>query len=87
MSCGELDPPRGWVSAAYGCRQPAPAVSFTAAAPLPWRAITLLVPMRGAAEEPPVFTVQRDESGRPAGVRFDAPRRSVHVVDDGLVVS
>ena len=86
MSCGELDPPRGWVSAAYGCRQPAPAVSFSTVARLPWRAMTLLVPMTGVAEPPPALTVERDESGRPAGVRFDASRRSVHVVDDGIVV-
>jgi len=85
ISCGETNPPRGWVSAAYGQRQPAPSVTFTTVAPLPWRAITLLVPATGATEPPPVV-VQRDELGRPAVVQWDPPRRSVHVAGDGVVV-
>jgi hypothetical protein len=48
--------------------------------------MTLLIPMTDVAAPPPTLTVERDESGRPAGVRFDTPRRSVHVVDDGIVV-
>jgi hypothetical protein len=86
ISCGELDPPRGWVSAAYGQREPAPAVVFRAAASLPWRAMTLLVPVRGASEEPPAVIEVRDAKGRPSGLRFGAARRSVHVDDDTVVV-
>jgi hypothetical protein len=85
ISCGETKPPRGWVSADYGLREPAPSVTFTSVAPLPWRAMTLLVPATGATVPPPVL-VWRDEMGRPAAVQFDPPRRSVHVTGDDVVV-
>jgi hypothetical protein len=87
ISCGELDPPRGWVSAVYGQREPAPAVAFTAEAPLPWRAMTLLVPVAGASEEPPAVIELRDRAGRPAGVRMQSPKRSARVERDDIVVS
>ena len=77
ISCGELDPPRGWMSAAYGQREPAPAVVFTATATLPWRAITLLVPVAGLSAAPPSVIALRDAHGRPVGVRFETLRRSV----------
>ena len=86
ISCGELDPPRGWVSPDYGQREPAPAVRFTADATLPWRSITLLVPVAGASADPPAVIERRDATGRPSGVRFDAPMPSVHVDDDAVVV-
>jgi hypothetical protein len=87
ISCGELDPPRGWVSAAYGQREPAPAVRFTAEATLPWRGMTLLVPVGGASAEPPTVIELRDADGRPSGVRFEAPRRSVRLDGGAVVVS
>jgi hypothetical protein len=87
ISCGELDPPRGWVSADYGQREPAPAVRFTADAQLPWRAMTLLVAVAGSAAEPPAVIEVRDSQGRPSGVRFETTGRSVHVDDEHVVVS
>jgi hypothetical protein len=87
ISCGELDPPRGWVSAAYGQREPAPAVRFVAEAELPWRGMTLLVPVAGTSADPPAVIELRDARGRPSGVRFDAPRRSVRLDGDTVVVS
>jgi hypothetical protein len=87
IACGELDPPRGWVSTAYGQREPAPAVTFRAEAPLPWRAMTLLVPVAGASTEPPAVIEVRDAHGRPAGVRFTSTLRSVRVEDDDIVLS
>ena len=87
ISCGELDPPHGWVSAAYGQREPAPAVRFTTEAALPWRAMTLLVPVAGTSSEPPAVIEVRDAHGRPSGVRFGAAARSAHVDDDTVVVA
>jgi hypothetical protein len=87
ISCGELDPPRGWVSAAYGQREPAPAVRFTADATLPWRGMTLLVPVAGASADPPTVIEIRDSKGRPSGIRFEAPRRSVRLDGDAVVVN
>jgi hypothetical protein len=86
ISCGELDPPHGWVSRAYGQREPAPAVAFTAAAQLPWRAMTLLVAVRGASMDPPAVIEVRDVRGWPSGVHLQTPERSVHVDDDVVVV-
>ncbi len=86
ISCGELEPPRGWVSASYGQREAAPAVAFTAVAPLPWRAMTLLVPVAGPSSEPPPVIEVHDAQGRPSGFRFETSGRSVRVTDDAVVV-
>jgi len=43
---GHVDPPRGWVSPAYGQRQPAPMVVCSAVVTLPFRLVTLLWPTR-----------------------------------------
>ena len=86
ISCGELEPPRGWVSASYGQREPAPAVAFTAEARLPWRAMTLLVPVAGPSSEPPPVIEVHDAQGRPSGFRFETPRRSVRVTSDAVLV-
>jgi hypothetical protein len=83
---GELDPPRGWVSSDYGQREPAPAVVFNASARLPWRAMTILVPVAGTSERPPALATRRDAHGRPTGVRFEAPLRSVHFTDESVTV-
>lgn len=45
LHCGERNPPRGWVSRAYGQRQQAPGISLTCSAKLPLRLVTLLLPM------------------------------------------
>jgi hypothetical protein len=74
------------VSASYGLREPAPAVAFTAEARLPWRAMTLLVPVAGPSSEPPPVIEVHDAQGRPSGFRFEAPRRSVRVTSDAVVV-
>lgn len=87
VGCGELNPPRGWVSPAYGRRVPAPAVAFAADARLPWRAVTLLVPRLapGDTAVPPDVTVDRDADSRPVAVRF-ASGRTVRLADDQVVV-
>jgi hypothetical protein len=86
ICCGELDPPCGWVSSDYGQREPAPSVMFSAAATLPWRAMTLLVPVAGGADTPPALATLHDAQGRPTGVRFNAPLRSVHFTDESVTV-
>jgi hypothetical protein len=87
ISCGELEPPRGWISTAYGQREPAPAVTFRADVPLPLRAITLLVAVAGASNEPPAVIEVRDAHGRPSGVQFASTQRSLRVEDDDVVLS
>jgi hypothetical protein len=79
VACGELEPIRGWISPDYGQRQPAPALVISAAATLPWRALTLLLPDGVGASSPPRVTPTCDGEGRPDGVTFEPPRRSVRV--------
>ena len=86
ICCGELDPPRGWVSSDYGQREPAPAVVLSATAQLPWRAMTILVPVAGGSDQPPSLATRLDASGRPSGVRFNAPLQSVHFTDESVTV-
>lgn len=46
---GREDPRGGWYSDSYGKIEPAPALSMSVRAQLPWRAATLLFPWRGTA--------------------------------------
>lgn len=82
---GEIDPIRGWVSPAYGCRVPAPVVVVRARGVLPCRFVTLLVPLadvRGALPE--VSAVLRD--GREvSGLHFAGSNERVLFDEDGVV--
>jgi len=49
VECGQETPRRGWYSESYNRIEPAPALSLTARASLPWRSATLLWPYRGGA--------------------------------------
>jgi hypothetical protein len=42
---GGTEPREGWISAAYGRREPAPMAVYSAAGPLPLRMVTLVLPM------------------------------------------
>jgi hypothetical protein len=87
VRCGELNPIRGWTSSDYGQRQPAPMLLYSALAALPWRALTLLLPDSKGLASPPVVTLAWDQEGRPTGLTFDRPRRSIHVNDSGVVIT
>lgn len=45
LASGELSPIRGWLSANYGRRQPAPAATWSVEAELPLRIVTLVLPV------------------------------------------
>ena len=87
LKCGDLDPIRGWTSSDYGQRQPAPMLVYSSVVTLPWRALTLLLPCSDRLASPPVVTPVYDDEGRPTGLKFDRPRRSVRVDDSGVVIT
>ncbi len=64
---GAAEPPVGWVSPDYGQRTPAPAVVWSARAPLPLRIVTTLLPL-AADREPPDVELVAGPDGRPVGV-------------------
>jgi hypothetical protein len=53
LHCGEVNPPRGWISEDYGRRTAAPLLSYTARVPMPWRMVTFLMPAAAGSEAPP----------------------------------
>ena len=57
ISCGDREPLRGWVSADYGRREPAPSLSWTGEAHFPLRIVTLLQPLR-EGEAPPCVAAE-----------------------------
>jgi Heparinase II/III-like protein/Heparinase II/III N-terminus len=87
LKCGEADPIRGWVSSDYGQRQPAPMLVYSSIVTLPWRTLTLLLPDSEGFAAPPVVTPVYDEEGRPTGLTFEPPRRSVRVEDRTVVIT
>lgn len=79
---GELDPPRGWVSADYGRKQAAPLLVYSATAPLPLRIATLIVP----AETAEVPRVESSFSGDDWRLAF-ADGQEIHVDDREIRVA
>ena len=65
MEQGRENPRGGWYSDSYGKIEPAPALSLSVRAALPWRAATLLFPYRG--QEPPQVAFRFD--GRRAQIQ------------------
>ena len=55
---GQEKPRSGWYSDSYGKIEPAPALSLSVRANLPWRAATLLFPYRGIVVPQATFTFQ-----------------------------
>ena len=55
---GQGRPRSGWYSDSYGKIEPAPALSLSVRANLPWRAATLLFPYRGIVVPQATFTSQ-----------------------------
>src|SRR5205807_2148115 len=76
---GERLPIRGWISAHYGQRRPAPTLVYSANVALPFRILTVLLPdAQGLSSPPPVRLIYDDED-RPAGLIFERPGESVRV--------
>ena len=67
---GSDHPMEGWVSADYGQRQPAPVAVYAAAAQLPLRLVTLVLPNADPAAPPPVVRTLL-EGGELVGLAFD----------------
>jgi hypothetical protein len=65
---GELAPPQGWVSPAFGRRVPAPALVWTTVARLPARLLTVAVPARDVTQPAPRVSPLMSDGSRLAGV-------------------
>jgi hypothetical protein len=79
VKTGELAPIRGWISADYGQRTPAPCVVYAAKTSLPWRSITLLMPQRGDRSAVPAVSALFDDHDLPIGIELEERRESVFV--------
>src|SRR5262249_20966620 len=65
---GELDPVRGWVSADYGRREPAPVLVYSTVVSLPLRILTLVWPMEEGTATPPDVRPMVDEASTLVGL-------------------
>ena len=86
LKCGEFSPTSGWISPGYGERRPAPMLIYSFIVALPWRVVTLLLPDRQALTSPPAVRAIYDDTGRPAGIAFERPRRMVRFSDHAVSV-
>ena len=84
MKSGELAPIRGWVSADYGQRTPAPLLVYTAQATLPWRSITLVMPHRGDRSSVPSVSALFDDHNLPIGLELDDRAESIFADDSEI---
>lgn len=69
IECGSTSPIEGWVSPAYGRREPAPILIYEGAGSLPLRILTLLLPVEDVAAAAPRVAPVLDGDG-PAGLAF-----------------
>jgi hypothetical protein len=80
---GQREPMEGWMSANYGCMEPAPALVYSADIRLPLRVLTVLWPAEDIHENPDV-QVLRDAKGHPSGIRTQS--ETVIFNDDEMYV-
>ena len=83
---GRLDPPRGWVSTHYGQRRPAPALVYSAVAPLPVRIATLLWPVSAPDEPMPTVVLTESPDGAILQLSMGQDRQLVMLTPNGPVV-
>ena len=86
VSCGELDPIRGWTSADYGRREPAPRLTYSSRASLPWRCLTLLFPEAVPSASPPFVSPLYDDRRRPRGLVFHRSGLSLVIDEVGAAI-
>jgi len=84
VQTGALAPIRGWVSADYGQRTPAPNVAFNVNTMLPWRSITLLIPQRGERSSVPPVSALYDDHNLPIGVELEDRSESIFADDSDI---
>jgi hypothetical protein len=87
LACGEVSPIRGWISTAYGQREPAPMLQYSCTVRLPWRMLTILLPDPQRLASPPDARPIFDELGVPSGIAFDHGRRSVRFDEREILVT
>jgi hypothetical protein len=83
---GQLDPIDGWMSPAYGVREPAPVAIYAGRVSLPLRITTLIVPVETLASAPPALEVTHGVGGEIDAFRFPGDDRIIHVAADALTI-
>jgi heparinase II/III-like protein len=86
LRSGERLPIRGWISADYGQRRPAPTLIYSANVPLPCRILTLLLPDAQRLSSPPPVRLIYDADGLPAGLVLERSGESVRIDDRAVLV-
>jgi hypothetical protein len=76
---GELAPIGGWISRDYGQRMPAPQLVYSTRTALPWRCISLLIPMRGRQTSAPNVAPLLDDRNLPIGLELEDINESIFV--------
>jgi hypothetical protein len=79
VKTGELAPIRGWISRDYGQRTPAPQLVYSTRTPLPWRCISLLIPVRGCRDTVPQVSPLFDDRNLPIGLALEDINESLFV--------
>jgi hypothetical protein len=83
---GHVEPIEGWVSADYGQRVPAPVLIYSATVPLPFRAVTLLLPVVDTSAPAPEVALLTDDRARLAGVALGDGRDVLTWNEDGVTL-
>ena len=86
LRSGELRPIRGWIASDYGHREPAPTLTYSMTATLPWRVLTLLLPDAQALASPPAVRLIYDDQGLPTGLLFERTGESVRIDERAVTV-
>jgi hypothetical protein len=84
---GETNPIEGWVSSRYGVRDPAPVLVLTAVARLPFRAVTVLLPLESSSAPDPEVAILPGANGLPSRVVVGRGREAVTIDADAVTVS
>src|SRR5262249_12820777 len=66
---GRTEPVEGWLAPDYGVRHPAPTLVYSVAARLPFRILTLLVPVACVQADGPAVSMLPGLEHGPAGLR------------------
>jgi len=86
IESGSLSPLAGWVSPNYGQRIAAPALVFSTTVQLPFRIVTLLLPVEDSAAPPPRVRVVQDSGGAIAGLVFEDVPQTLRFDDDTVIL-
>jgi Heparinase II/III-like protein/Heparinase II/III N-terminus len=84
---GATEPIQGWISPEYGRRVAAPVLLYSVQLKLPFRMITLLLPVKDSSTPVPDVAPVLSTSFGPAGVTFRGAQETVLIHDSGVVVT